>query len=136
MSYEEVALVLGREIRLFTMGDLESVETATCASIDVVDADIGGIGSAGVAMSFSVGDPAVSTPEGITVGSTLDDVLAAYPDARAEPNQYREWPDYYVDDADDDGTALALRFTIDDEDRVDEIYGGDLEFVSLPEGCA
>lgn len=134
-SYEEVALALGRELRLFTL-DGDPAQTAVCASINVEGAGVGGIGSGGAAMSFSVRDSTAATPKGITVGSSLEDLLVAYPTARAEPNQYLEWPDYYVDETADDGTALALRFILGDDQRVEEIDGGVLEFVSLTEGCA
>lgn len=75
----------------------------------------------------------VKLVEGIGVGATEKDVLAAFPGFRSTPHKYAETPSKYLTQP---GNDPRLRFEIGDDRRVSLIHVGMMPFLGYVEGCA
>lgn len=82
----------------------------------------------GVVQTINVQAPArFATAAGIAPGATEASLRAAYPDLRAQPND-NGGTDFFTGD--------GLRFTVAQDGKVGEIYGGRQPFLGYVEGCA
>jgi len=86
---------------------------------------------------IEVGRGPVATPEGITTGSPVQDVLAAYAGRiRVEPHTYtaRKGGQYLIVDETSGGTPMSILFETDGS-RVAQFRSGLTNAVMAPEGC-
>ncbi|MEJ7583557.1 MAG: hypothetical protein WKF43_05570 [Acidimicrobiales bacterium] len=88
-------------------------------------------------VSMSV-EGSVTTPEGIGVGSTADEVRTAYPDVRREPHEYESgFPGRHFLVFDDPADAgFQMYFDMKDGETVAGLESGQADFLPTLEGCA
>lgn len=79
------------------------------------------------------GDSTVKLVEGIGVGSTENEVLAAFPGFVSSPHKYVEAPAKYLQQP---GKDPRLRFEIDAEGKVSAIHVGMRPQLEYVEGCS
>lgn len=91
-------------------------------------------GKGGAVKRITVGTNSdVKLVEGVGVGATEKDVLAAFPSFRSSPHKYVAAPGKYLTQP---GNDPRLRFEIDDKGRVSLIHVGMNPELSYVEGCA
>ncbi len=91
----------------------------------------------GTIVRIEVGSGPVATREGITTGTPVQDVLAAYAGRiRVEPHTYtaRRGGQYLIVDGTSDGTPMSILFETDGS-RVTQFRSGFTNWVMAPEGC-
>lgn len=74
--------------------------------------------------------------EGIGVGSSEKDVLAAFPGFRSEPHKYVEAPGKYLTAPNAAGGDVALRFEIGLDRKVTMMHVGTMPVLGYVEGCS
>jgi hypothetical protein len=85
---------------------------------------------------IEVGDGPVATPEGISTGSPVPAVLAAYAGRiRVEPHTYLRSGQYLIVDETVGGTPMSLLFETDGN-WVTQFRSGLTNWVMAPEGCS
>jgi hypothetical protein len=145
--------VLGGEISADGLGDIHpgmptedaeaalgdkfepSFELEECGPIETGDEDTAVSVNAGtVSIIYVFGGH--STPEGIEIGDSADDVHSAYPEGLTseEPSFYDKGGEYLVYDPPDDGSG-RLQFQIDETGTVDTIYSLLPDFTGDYPGC-
>lgn len=91
-------------------------------------------GKGGPVRRITVGQRSdVQLIEGIAVGATEREVLAAFPGFRASPHKYVDAPAKYLTQP---GTDPRLRFEIGEDGRVSLIHVGLMPELGYVEGCA
>lgn len=131
MSIEEVNALLGAE--------LESVAAEeSCGEWSVVQSQGAAIAlmthNGRVTRITTYGDLGLRTPEGITIGSPVAAVNAAYPNAQRVAAEYYDEPAHDLYAWTDTEAWIGLHFRIDEQERVAEMdAGGELKNI---EGCA
>jgi hypothetical protein len=91
----------------------------------------------GTIVRIEVGRGPVGTREGITTGSPVQDVLAAYAGRiRVEPHTYtaRRGGQYLIVDETSGGIPMSILFETDGS-RVTQFRSGLTNWVMAPEGC-
>lgn len=73
--------------------------------------------------------------EGIGVGTTAKDVVAAFPGFRSEPHKYEEAPAKYLTAPNAAGGDVALRFEIGRDGKVAMMHVGTMPVLGYVEGC-
>jgi hypothetical protein len=140
-SYADAALALGEPIDVDNdFGenvDLTPTTDACLSATSPGDLDISFLGSGDRTSILYVYDPRLRTDRGVGVGSSEQEVRAAYGAELFEAeNIYQAVPDLYVGDP-----AMAegpgLRFILDESTRrVGSLMVGQFPYVQAPEGCA
>ena len=91
------------------------------------------IASGGEVRRITVGDSPVRLVEGIGPGSTIDEVLAAFPGFVESPHKYVEAPASYLTQP---GREPRLRFEIGSDGKVQLVHVGLMPELGYVEGCA
>lgn len=90
----------------------------------------------GVVRRITVGQRStVKVVEGIGVGSSEKDVVAAFPGFRSEPHKYVEAPAKYLTAPNAAGGDVALRFEIGQDGKVSMMHVGTMPVLGYVEGC-
>jgi hypothetical protein len=131
-DYQQLARATGLPVLLETLEDVEP-GAAACTYVTVVDGNVGIIGGEGKIRSVVFDERGVLSKSGVGVGSSEQQVLAAY-GVRASriPNQYVPVDDVVVDA----GDGLIVRFEFAEDRIVSRMHAGQVEYASLIEGCA
>lgn len=77
----------------------------------------------------------VKLVEGIGVGSSEKDVVAAFPGFRSEPHKYVEAPAKYLTAPNAASVDVALRFEIGQDGKVSMMHIGTMPVLGYVEGC-
>jgi hypothetical protein len=133
-TYAELARATGLPVTITTL-DNPDVDTAPCTYVEL-GGDFPGfsiVGGTGKVRAVVFSKPGVVSKSGVGVGSTEQQVLAAY-GARAQRvrNEYSQIQDVVVQA----GTGRILRFEFDEQLVVKDMHGGETDFAMLVEGCA
>ena len=76
------------------------------------------------------------TEAGVDVGSTEDDVIAAYSDIETEPHVYQPGGHYLTINGTGADAGYGIRFETNPELVVENIFAGDAGAITAIEGCA
>ena len=133
-DYEELARATGYPVTLQVLDDEEDPAEASCAYVTLLGFDgVEVLGGHGRVRALTFGQPGVLTGAGVGVGSTEQEVLAAYgPRATRADNVYSAVPDIVLLTGDDN----VVRFEFDEDRTVSQMHAGQGDYASLPEGCA
>jgi len=109
-------------------------ETGLYAKIYALAASEGALGHIDTLGAYLPGGAPATTAEGIGMGSTEAEILAAYgEDIQHKPDVYQEnFTEYWIPGTDD----TAMTFTVDDTGVVEYWEVGRVEQLDYPEGCA
>lgn len=131
-------LVIGQPVPLqSSFGERGAQIDETCRTVS--SPDYPGVyaiteGQNGPLRRITIGQPSdVKLVEGIGVGATAQEVLAAFPGFRATPHKYAAAPAQYLTEP---GDAPRLRFEIGENGRVNLIHAGLMPQLGYVEGCA
>jgi len=95
-----------------------------------------GIVEGGVVRRITVGQRSdVRLVDGIGVGSSEKDVVAAFPGFRSENHKYEEPPAKYLTAPNAAGGDVALRFEIGKDGKVSMMHVGTMPVLGYVEGC-
>jgi hypothetical protein len=134
-TYEQLARATGIPVDIDLIDDVsDDLEAEPCTYVTLKGNDtVTVMGGEGRARAVVFSSPGVKSKSGVGVGSTEEQVLAAYGD-RAErvPNTYGPIDDVVIAA----GSGRIVRFEFDESRVVHSMHAGETEYASLIEGCA